>query len=122
MPLIGVCQGSQDVEPATWVKTGTSELNRRQALPRLRTGNGTLDQLLGGGIEPGLLYLLYSRSRRLSGLLQQLAVLAQLPQPDGGFNASRVLYVDAQCTRVVLEIKSLLSLLCSLWLRLRSGR
>ncbi len=36
--------------------------------------------------------------RRLSLRLQQLAVLAQLPQTDGGFNAARVVYVDGENT------------------------
>ncbi len=86
------------MEPATWASTGSQELARRKALPLLQTGNATLDQLLGGGIEPGVVTLLYSASRRLSLCLQQLAVLAQLPQPDGGLNAARVLYVDAENT------------------------
>ncbi len=86
------------MEPASWASTGSQELARRKALPLLQTGNATLDQLLGGGIEPGVLTLLYSASRRLSLLLQQLAVLAQLPPPDGGLNAGRVVYVDAENT------------------------
>ncbi len=98
MPLKGGGQGSQVVEPALWASTGTSEPARRKAFPLLQTGNGTLDQLLGGGIKRGTVTLLYSASRRLSLLLQQLAVLAQLPQPDGGFNAARVLFVDAENT------------------------
>ncbi len=98
MSLIGVVQGSQVVEPAAWASTGTQELARRKTLPLLQTGNATLDQLLGGGIEPGVVTLLYSASRRLSLCLQQLAVLAQQPQPDGGLNAERVVYVDAENT------------------------
>ncbi len=86
------------MEPASWINTGSQELARRKALPLLQTGNATLDQLLGGEIETGAVTLLYSASRRLSLLLQQLAVLAQLPQVDGGFNTSRVLYVDAENT------------------------
>ncbi len=86
------------MEPASWASTGTQELARRKALLLLQTGNGTLDQLLGGGIEPGVVTLLYSASRRLSLLLQQLAVLAQLPRPDGGLDAERVVYVDAENT------------------------
>ncbi len=73
-----------------------AELRRRQQLPVLRTGNETLDQLLGGGVQPETTHIFYGAPRITTRLLQRLAVLAQLPGPDGGLNAGRVVYVDAE--------------------------
>ncbi len=72
------------------------EFRRRQQLPLLRTGNATLDQLLGGGVTPETTHVFYGAPRVTTRLLQRLAVLAQLPGPDGGLNAGRVVYVDAE--------------------------
>ena len=72
------------------------EIRRRQQLPTLRTGNDTLDQLLGGGVQPEVTHLFYGAPRVTTRLLQRLAVFAQLPGPDGGLNAERVVYVDGE--------------------------
>jgi RecA/RadA recombinase len=72
------------------------ELRRRQQLSVLRTGNETVDQLLGGGIQPEATHVFYGAPRVTTRLLQRLAVLAQLPGPDGGLNAGRVVYVDGE--------------------------
>ena len=76
--------------------TASRELLRRSHLPLLHTGNETLDQLLGGGIQQGLVHLFYGVPRPTTRLLQRIAVLAQLPAPDGGLNARKVVYVDAE--------------------------
>jgi RecA/RadA recombinase len=65
-------------------------------LPLLHTGNDTLDQLLDGGIQQGLVHLFYGVPRPTARLLQRIAVLAQLPPPDGGLNARKVVYVDGE--------------------------
>jgi len=78
------------------VKSAQIELYRRQRLSWLRTGNETLDQLLGGGVQPEVIHVFYGAPHATTRLLQRLAVLAQLPKPDGGLNADRVVYVDAE--------------------------
>ncbi len=80
------------------LKNAQLELRRRQQLPLLRSGNETLDQLLGGGVQPETTHVFYGAPHVTTRLLQRLAVLAQLPGPDGGLNAGRVVYVDAENT------------------------
>jgi RecA/RadA recombinase len=40
-------------------RNASDMLTKRQALPKLSTGSGDLDSLLGGGIELGQFYLFY---------------------------------------------------------------
>ena len=55
-----------------------------------KTGTPTLDSLLDGGFETGLVYLFYGCSR-LHGDLLRAAVHAQLPLTNGGFSSPSIL-------------------------------
>ncbi len=84
MPLKGRGEGLGIVEPALRASTGTSELARRKCITPPLYGQWRTYQLHGGGIESGVVTLLYSASRRLPLLLQQLAVLVHLPNQIAG--------------------------------------
>ena len=53
--------------------------------PSLTTGDHTLDNLLGGGLEPGMTHLFYG-NRVLHQDLLRMAVATQLPEEEGVFN------------------------------------
>ena len=55
-----------------------------------KTGTPTLDSLLDGGFETGLVYLFYG-SDRLHGDLLRAAVHAQLPLTSGGFSTPSIM-------------------------------
>ncbi|NVM30327.1 MAG: hypothetical protein HWN65_15890 [Candidatus Helarchaeota archaeon] len=60
---------------------------------KLRSHFPDLDELLGGGFEPGEIYLLYGPARPTETILFTLTVSSQLPETKGGLD-SPVLLVD----------------------------
>jgi hypothetical protein len=65
---------------------------------RLRTGNQTLDILLDGGLETGMMYLFYG-DPLLHDDLHRLAVQAQLPPKRGGLGSSCLIIDSANMLR-----------------------
>ena len=72
-------------------RTGLKVLEGREGIPRLTTGSADLDSLLGGGIEPGLFYLLYGdRKSGVDHLIHQILVNCLLPKEQNGFSGKAV--------------------------------
>lgn len=66
-------------------------LYKRQATPRMTTGNADLDSLLGGGVEPGQFYLFYGDKKSgVDQLIHQVIVNSLLPTEKFGFNGKSV--------------------------------
>jgi len=63
---------------------------------RVSTGIGDVDEMLGGGFEPGLFNLVYGEtSASITSLLLSVAVTSQLPSISNGAG-SKVVFIDAQ--------------------------
>jgi DNA repair protein RadA len=52
-----------------------------------------LNQIIGGGFESSLFYLLYGSSRIINSILLSMAIVAQLPTTGGGLD-SAVIFID----------------------------
>jgi hypothetical protein len=65
-----------------------------------KTGTPTLDSLLDGGFESGLVYLFYGCNRFHDDLLRA-AVHAQLPLTDGGFSSPSILIDSSNMVDIV---------------------
>ncbi|MFH1327272.1 MAG: hypothetical protein ABIH76_00230 [Candidatus Bathyarchaeota archaeon] len=79
---------------ATCPKSALQLLNEEIRAPKLFTGFGDLDLLMGGGIKPGLFYLLYGdENSGLDVLVNRILVNSLLPQEKHGFGG-KVLYVN----------------------------
>lgn len=90
------------------------ELNK----PRLSTGVTSLDELLGGGVRPGVFYLFYGSEDCLEPLLYRILVNSLLPVGMGGFGG-RAVYLYCGSYRVeknVLDASLLTSLVKAVWL------
>ena len=65
-----------------------------------KTGTPTIDSLLDGGFETGLVYLFYG-SASLSSALLKAAVHAQLPLMNGGFSSPSILIDSSNMVDIV---------------------
>lgn len=81
------------------VVTATEALARRQKIKRLSTGSSELDSLLKGGIETESITEFYAEfGSGKTQICHTLAILATLPEDDGGLDSPSVLYVDTENT------------------------
>jgi len=88
---------AQDVEKMSF-KSADKIWEKRKALNRLTTGSQNLDDILGGGIEPGAVTELYGEYRTgKTQLAHQLCVNAHLPYEQGGLEGN-ALYIDTEGT------------------------
>jgi len=73
-------------------------LNERSKIKRFTTGSSELDALIGGGIEPKVIYEFYGEFRTgKTQICHQACITVQLPEEHGGINGS-ALYIDAEGT------------------------
>ena len=88
---------AQDVEKMGF-KSADKIWEKRKKLNRLTTGSQNLDDLLGGGIEPGALTELFGEYRTgKTQLAHQLCVNVQLLYEQGGLEGN-ALYIDTEGT------------------------
>jgi DNA repair protein RadA len=88
---------AQDVEKMGF-KSADKIWEKRKKLNRLTTGSQNLDDLLGGGIEPGALTELFGEYRTgKTQLVHQLCVNVQLLYEQGGLEGN-ALYIDTEGT------------------------
>lgn len=79
-------------------ETGDKILVRRQEVGKLTTGSGTLNTLLGGGLETCAISEFYGEfGSGKTQVAHQLAVTVQLPPDKGGLNGS-VIIIDTENT------------------------
>lgn len=89
-----------------------AEMDRQQSLPEtvfrtadqmarriVSTGNASLDTLLGGGLEIGLMHLFYG-DRCLTEDLLRAAVQVQLPEERGGMNSPTIIIDSANIIKI----------------------
>jgi DNA repair protein RadA len=89
-----------------------AEMDRQQSLPEtafrtadqmarrvVSTGNASLDTLLGGGLEIGLMHLFYGDRCLVEDLLRA-AVQAQLPEERGGMNSPTIIIDSANIIKI----------------------
>jgi len=89
------------------VYDGKSYRSMRDSLPRLTTGVKSLDDLLGGGLEPRAIYEFAGEfGAGKTQLCHQIAVTAQL-SPDRGGVSGRVFYLDTEGTFSPERIESI---------------
>jgi len=84
-------------------KTVDDIYKERKNIRRLTTGSHKLDELLGGGVETGILTEVYGASRSgKTQLAHQLCVSVQLPVAEGGFyedsNVPEAIFIDCEGT------------------------
>ena len=65
-----------------------------------KTGTPTLDSLLDGGFEVGLVYLFYG-SKRLHDILLKAAVHSQLPPRNGGFSSPSIIIDSSNVVNIL---------------------
>ncbi|MHA1460651.1 MAG: DNA repair and recombination protein RadA, partial [Promethearchaeota archaeon] len=71
---------------------------KRKQMNRLTTNSSTLDDILGGGIEPGSVTEFYGEYRTgKTQIAHQLCVNVQLPYDEGGLEGN-ALYIDTEAT------------------------
>ncbi|MFX1395414.1 MAG: DNA repair and recombination protein RadA [Promethearchaeota archaeon] len=79
-------------------KTAEIIWEKRKKMKKIHTGSFNLDELLGGGIEPGALTELFGEYRTgKTQLVHQLCVNVQLPYDNGGLEGN-ALYIDTEGT------------------------
>jgi hypothetical protein len=72
------------------LRSGLKELQKKKALPIYSSGDPKLDELLTGGFQKDLIYLLFGDQKMLASILQKTAV-----HPFGQqYFETRVAYVD----------------------------
>ncbi|MFX1456685.1 MAG: DNA repair and recombination protein RadA [Promethearchaeota archaeon] len=88
---------AQDVEKMGF-KSADKIWEKRKILNRLTTGSQNLDDLLGGGIEPGAVTEIFGEYRTgKTQLAHQLCVNVHLPYEQGGLEGN-ALYIDTEGT------------------------
>ncbi len=88
---------AQDIEKMGF-KSADKIWEKRRILNRLSTGSHNLDDLLGGGIEPGALTEIYGEYRTgKTQLAHQFCVNVQLQYEQGGLEGN-ALYIDSEGT------------------------
>ncbi len=79
-------------------ETADEVLRKRDAVERISTGSGRLDELLGGGIETQSITELYGEfASGKTQIAHQAAVMVQLPREEGGLEG-RLVYIDTEHT------------------------
>jgi len=90
-------RAAQDIEKMGF-KSADKIWEKRKRLNRLTTGSQNLDDLLGGGIEPGAVTEVFGEYRTgKTQLAHQLCVSVQLPYEQGGLEGG-ALYIDSEGT------------------------
>jgi DNA repair protein RadA len=90
------------------VVTAADSLKRREKIQRLCTGSSQLDQLLKGGIETESITEFYAEfGSGKTQICHTLAILATLPEEQGGLNSPTVLYIDTENTFRAERIKEI---------------
>jgi len=91
-------------------RTALQVYNEGVNKPRLTTGSGDLDLLIGGGIEPGRLYLFYGdEDSGVDFLIHRILINSLLERGKGGLGG-RCLYVNCgnyKYERTILDIELL---------------
>lgn len=81
------------------VVTAADSLKRREKIQRLLTGSTELDTLLKGGIETESITEFYAEfGSGKTQICHTLAILATLPESQGGLDSPTVLYIDTENT------------------------
>jgi len=89
------------------VYSGKSYRNMRESLPRVTTGVKSIDELLGGGLEPRVIYEFAGEfGAGKTQICHQLAVTVQLPKDKGGVSG-KVFYLDSEGTFSPERIESI---------------
>ncbi len=79
-------------------ETGDQVFERRKLVKKLSTGSGTLNELLGGGLESQSISEFYGEfGSGKTQVAHQLAVNVQLPEEEGGLNGSAII-IDTENT------------------------
>ena len=92
-----IVKAAQDAEKLGF-KSADLIWEKRRKIRKLSTGSQNLDDLLGGGIEPGALTELFGEYRTgKTQLAHQLCVNVQLSPEEGGLEGS-ALYIDTEGT------------------------
>lgn len=90
-------KAAQDLEKMGF-KSAETVWEKRKLMRRITTGSNNLDDLLGGGIEPGALTELFGEYRTgKTQLAHQLCVNVQLSEENGGLEGG-ALYIDTEGT------------------------
>lgn len=90
------------------VVTAADSLKRREKIQRLLTGSTELDTLLKGGIETESITEFYAEfGSGKTQICHTLAILATLPEEQGGLNSETVLYIDTENTFRAERIKEI---------------
>lgn len=92
-----IVKAAQDIEKMGF-KSADEIWEKRRTLKRLTTGSQNLDDLLGGGIEPGAVTELFGEYRTgKTQLAHQICVNVQMQYENGGLEGG-ALYVDTEGT------------------------
>ena len=92
-----IIKAAQDIEKMGF-KSADIIWEKRKQLNRLTTNSSNLDEILGGGIEPGSVTEFYGEYRTgKTQIAHQLCVNAQLPYEEGGLEGN-ALYIDTEAT------------------------
>jgi len=92
-----IIKAAQDIEKMGF-KSADIIWEKRKQMNRLTTNSSTLDDILGGGIEPGSVTEFYGEYRTgKTQIAHQLCVTVQLPYEEGGLEGS-ALYIDTEAT------------------------
>lgn len=93
-----IIQAARDAADIGGFETGTSVLERRERIGKLKTLVPELDELLGGGVETQSITEVYGEfGAGKSQITHQLAVNVQLPSEVGGLEGSAI-FVDSEDT------------------------
>jgi len=92
-----IIKAAQDIEKMGF-KSADIIWEKRKQMNRLTTNSSTLDDILGGGIEPGSVTEFYGEYRTgKTQIAHQLCVDVQLPYEEGGLEGN-ALYIDTEAT------------------------
>ncbi|MHA2429874.1 MAG: DNA repair and recombination protein RadA [Promethearchaeota archaeon] len=92
-----IIKSAQDIEQMGF-KSADIIWEKRKILKKLTTGSQNLDDLLGGGVEPGSVTELYGEYRTgKTQIAHQLCVNVQLGYEEGGLEGG-ALYIDSEGT------------------------
>jgi len=92
-----IIKAAQDIENMGF-KSADIIWEKRKQLNHLTTNSSTLDEILGGGIEPGSVTEFYGEYRTgKTQIAHQLCVDVQLPYEEGGLEGN-ALYIDTEAT------------------------
>jgi len=93
-----IIQAARDAADIGGFETGSSVLERREQIGKLRWMVPEVDELLGGGVETQSITEVYGEfGAGKSQVTHQLAVTVQLPKEHGGLHGS-VIFVDSEDT------------------------